>query len=266
MKTIHPKTLAGVVLVSSAALAGSAQAALVTFQSMSNAVYGKANVAGAFTGNCAEANCYVENGVVVGGVQDPTDTGAHYHRAGPTSDREAQYHPDSTGIFVRMADNSNFSLQSIDLNVTNGGTGGNFVIYGYASAANMPVLFQSTPFGGGANSSTDPDWGSVSPVATYVFPNDGAFNQTVNLATLGPAFGNIGAFWLHYQGYNHSPTVNYDSPSVNGLPQQYADWDIRIDDINLGAPVAPVPVPAAFWLFGAALSSLVTLARRKVAA
>lgn len=265
MKTIHPKTLAGVVLVGSAALAGGAEAALVTFNGMPAAVYGKANddaAGGAFsgTGSCNQGNCWLENGVVVGGVYDPTDAGAHYHRQGTAADREAQYHPDSTGIFVRRDDKTNFSLQSIDLNVTNGVSGGNFVIYGYASAANMPKLLQSTPFSGGANSSTDPDWGSVSPVATYVFPNDGSFNQTVNLATLGPTFGDIGAFWLHYQGFNHSPTTNYTLGS-------YPDWDLRIDDINLGAPVvAAVPVPAAFWLFGAALSSLVTLARRKVAA
>ncbi len=250
------------VLASSLLAAGLAQAATVTFTGMAAAYYGKANFPssepGPDAGGCYEGKCFVQDGVVVGGVQDLTDPSAHYHRQGSSSDREAQYHPDSTGIYVRREDYANFSLLSLNLRIA-GEDGGNFVIYGYADANDPPKLLQSTPFGGGAYASTDPDWGSVTPVATYVFPNNPGPEFTLDLTTLGPDFGNIGAFWLHFQGFNHSPTVNYDLGT-------YPDWDIRIDDIVLGDPVLPpppIPAPAAFWLFGPALAGIGALARRK---
>jgi hypothetical protein len=263
MKVLKLKTLSGLILAGSAAFAGVASAAAVDFQGVAAATFGAANETGAGTGNCGGVSgCFVQNGIVVGGVLDPLDAGSHFHRQGTATDREAQYHPDSTGMYIRNADLSNFSLQSIDINVTNGESGGNFVLYGYANALNPGLLTANV---GAANSDgtanpLDPEGGTVTPVASYVFANDGLFDGTLDLATLGEDFGDIGAFWLTFEGKNHSPTVSYALGS-------YPDWDIRIDNINLGAAIAPpaeVPLPGAVWLFGSALAGFV--ARRKKAA
>jgi hypothetical protein len=266
MKLFKLKTLSSLILAGSATFAGTASAAVVTFDGMPSAVFGAANESGTKQpGNCGGlvGGCFVQNGIVVGGVVDPLDAGGHIHYAETAGDAEAQYHPDSTGVYVRMDDLSSFSLQSINLNVTNGSAGGNFVLYGYANATNPGLLTSNvgTPFSGGKANPTDPEGGTVTPIASYVLPNDDIFNGTLDLATLGSAWGDIGSFWLTFQGKNHSPTVSYAAGS-------YPLWDIRIDDINLGAvvtaPPAEVPLPGAVWLFGSALAGFV--ARRKKAA
>ncbi len=249
---------------SSAALIGT-QTATVDFGSTGNnpvaaAVYGKSNESGGnFTGDCTSANCYVQNGVVVGGVNDPSDPQAHLHRQGSTSNRELQYHPDSTGMYVRLSDKSNFSLQSIYINVTNGAADGNFKLYGYTNAINDGLLTEAgeSPIepGNGFGSSSDPEGGNTPFIASYNIPNDGAFDQTISFLDLISAdsdWGNIGAFWLTFEGFNHSPTTNYAEGS-------YPDWDARIDNIVLGAPV---PVPAAVWLFGTGLIGLFARSRK----
>lgn len=247
----------------SAALTGT-QTATVNFQGVSAATYGWASEAntGAFAGNCPNNACFAQNGVVVGGVKEPLDSGSHYHRQGTTADREAQYHPDSAGVYVRLGDLSKFSLQSIYLDVTNGATGGNFVLYGFANATNPGMLSTNGAVNGnGSFIPSDPEGSLVTPIATYEFANDGAFAQNITLAQLTSVdadWSNIGAFWLTFKGFNHSPTTNYDQGS-------YPDWDLRIDDIVLGAAVVPpvpqVPVPGAVWLFGTGLMGL--LASRK---
>jgi hypothetical protein len=252
------KTLSGLLLVTGAAFAGQASASVVTFGAttglipqMPAAVYGQANstpVAGACP-TAGSTTCYQEDGVVVGIVAEPTDTGSHFHRAGLAGDRELQYHPDSTGVYVRKADLSAFSLTSFDY-LTPAASGGNFVIYGYSSAINDGLLT--------TNVGTDPEWGTVAPVATYTFADDGT-GSTLNVAALNSAFNNIGAFWIHYQGYPHSPTTNY-------LANPPADFDLRLDNITLGAavpPVATVPVPGAVWLFGTGLAGLMASRRKK---
>lgn len=223
-----------------AALTGT-QTATVTFGSTGNnpvpaAVYGKTNESGGtFTGDCTSANCYVQNGVVVGGVNDPTDPQAHLHRQGTSSNRELQYHPDSTGMYVRLSDKTNFSLQSIYINVTNGITGGNFKLYGFENAINDGMLTSEGATQGGTGSSSDPEGSNTPPIASYTIPNDGSYNQTIRIAdlmTVDKDWSNIGAFWLTFEGFNHSPTTNYSEGS-------YPDWDIRIDDIVLGAACQP---------------------------
>jgi len=233
-----------------AAFATGASAAThtVTFQGMLSAHYGDANTADCTT---VGDTCFLQDGVYVGVVEDPTDIGAHFHRAGTSADREAQYHPDSTGLYVRLADQSSFSLQSIQLDVTNGLDGGSFVIYGFANAINTPLLSSA-----GSPDPTDPEGGLIPHVASYLVPNDGSFNRVVDFAelfALDTDWGNIGAFWITFLGFNHSPTVNY-------LDGGYPDWDLRVDDIVLGDVVLPppvtVPVPAAAWLLGSALVGL----------
>lgn len=256
--------LVGSVSVASAALVGT-QTAKVTFSLMANAVFGHANESGgAFNGGCTYNNCFVQSGIVTGVVADPTDAGAHIHKSGTTTVIQAQYHPDSTGLYVRMADLTDFSLQSLFVNTTNGVEGGNFVLYGYADAINDGLLTAggAVPKGsGGSGSSSDEDGGNqlVSGVdryvASYVIPNSG-FNSTIDFSSLTSTdadWGNISALWLTFQGFNHSPNVNYDDES-------YPDWDIRVDDITLGAPV---PVPATVWLFASGVLGLFGIRSRR---
>jgi hypothetical protein len=287
MKVFKLKTLSSLMLAGSAVFAGSAYAALtgtatatVNFQGASSANFGWGNEAGAFTGGCAHANCFQQQGTVVGIVHDPLDEGgAHWHGVGTATDKEAQYHTDDTGVYVRLADLTKFSLQSINLN-TGGAEGdgsglGNFRIYGYANALNPGILSANvgTPFVIPGDPTTgdpdiirqnplDPSGGNVAPIASYSFANDGA-TSTLTLAQLLAAdadWGNIGAFWITFEGFNHSPTESYEIGS-------YPAWDLRVDDIVLGAaipPVSNVPLPGTVWLFGSALAGFI--ARRKKAA
>jgi hypothetical protein len=301
MKFFKLKTLSSLLLTTGVMFAGNASAALtgaqtavVDWQGMAAATYGDANEnnTGAFTGGCPDNNCFMQDAnagdgvqnIVVGVVGDPTDSQAHFHRQGATADRESQYHPDSTGEYFRMQDLSSFSLKSLYVNVTNSPeTGGNFALYGYANALNPGLLTLGgavqvpapppatgmVPGGGGYGSSSDPEGGTVTPIASYLVPNDGVFDGTISLATLTAAdadWGNIGAFWLTYQGFNHSPTENYTQPAIGvAYPDTFADWDVRLDDIVLGAPVAAVPVPGAIWLFGSAMLGLIGYGRKKAA-
>ncbi len=241
-------------LASAFATGAGAATRTVDFQDVPRAVYGDANTADCTTFG---DTCFLQDGVYVGVVEDPTDLGAHFHREGVAADREAQYHPDSSGLYVRLADQSSFSLQSLHLNVTNGLDGGSFVIYGFANAINAPLLSTA-----GTPNPTDPEGGLLPHIASYLVPNDGAFNRVVDFAelyALDTDWGNIGAFWITFLGFNHSPTVNY-------LDEGYPDWDLRVDDIVLGDVVLPppvtVPVPAAAWLFGSALVALGIRRRR----
>ena len=228
-----------------AALAGS-DTATVTFQGMGSAVYGRANEpGGTFAGNCTgpdgSTGCFVQNSVVIGVVNDPADSGAHLHRQGLSSDRELEYHVDSTGMYVRMNDLSSFTLQSMDINVTNGFAGGNFKLYGYANPINDGIL---TDQGGNVfDPSTqtdklipsDPEGGNVPFIATYTISNDGSFNQTITINELkaeDPDWENVGAFWLTFENFNHSPTTSY-------LEGSYPEWNVRVDNIVLGAPPPP---------------------------
>lgn len=249
MKSFSVSTLAILTAASfSATIAPAASAATVTFTGMPTAVYGQANETpvGDACPTSGSTACFQQDGVVVGVVKDPTDSGAHYHRSGTTADREAQYHPDSSGFYIRMADLSNFSLTSLNVNSINE-AGGEFAIYGYSSALNPGLLTTDV--------ASAPDWGSVTPVATYKFANDGSgVERTLDLATLGSGFANVGAIWIHLVGFPHSPTTNY----LNAPPP---DFDLRLDNITLSAPV---PIPAGIWLLGSGVAAL--FGRRKLTA
>lgn len=152
-----------------------------------------------------------------------------------------------------MADLSKFSLQSIWLDTTNtGSTGGTFKLYGYANAINNGLLTST-----GSPNPTDPEGGTIAPIASYSIANDGIFASNVTLSQLltqDANWGNVGAVWLTMEGFNHSPTTNYTAGS-------YSDWDIRIDDITLAAPTA-VPLPNSIFLL---FSGLVCLYRSNLA-
>lgn len=262
MKFFKLKTLSGLLLAGSAVFAGSASAATLEFTTITG-TFGHANEInnGAFNGGCQFNNCYVEDGVVVGVVADPLDSGSHLHRRVVSGEVKAEYEADSTGMYVRNADLSKFSLQNVDITVV-GATGGNFVLYGYENALNPGLLTNNvgTPFPDGQANPTDPEGGTVPYIARYQLPNQVASNGTLTLAELlavDQDWGSIGALWVTFEGFNHSPTNSYELGSVPG-------YVIHFDNMNIGAPVAaPIPVPGAVWLFGSALVGFISRNRKK---
>ncbi len=277
MKSFTLKVLRGALLAAGTMLSGTASASLtgtqtatIDFTGMGATVFGKANTADT-TATFQQAN----TGTVVGIVKDPTDlTFAHLHRntaldTNIGSGNRLQYHPDSTGIYVRLADQTKFSLQSFAFDTHLGQTGGNFKIYGFQNAINDPLLGKGTLDPNDPTfylDNADPEGGLIPHIAEYTIANNGSWG-TINLAQLTAVdanWGNIGAFWITFQGFNNSPNTHYWYANTPPFPA----WDFRIDDIVLGAAVAPaaVPVPGAAWLFGTGLLGLIARGRHKLAA
>jgi hypothetical protein len=178
-----------------------ASAATINFnQGMIQSAYaGFANTAPIAGGGCAgsgASGCYYQNGMVVGIVQDTSDPIAHFHRGGTVADREAVYHSDSTGLYIRSLDSKAFSLNSMDfkapISADNPNTGSNdyWDILGFKTALN-PGLDTGT--------------GNCTDYTTCVAYQKVAngFNGTL---LLDPTFNNINAVWIHYHGYPQSPT------------------------------------------------------------
>lgn len=266
MKSFQLKALSGL-LAAGAMFAGEASAALtgaqtanVTFSSMGATVFGKANTSDL-------TSTYQENGAVVGIVADPTDlTDAHLHRIITGSDRDLQYHTDSTGIYVRLQDQTSFSLQGFDYDLSHAQAGGNYKIYGFQNAINDPLLGTGTADPNAASyylDDADPEGGLIPHIAEYTLPNNGTIGN-LSLSQLAAAdadWGNISAFWITFEGFNNSPNTHYAFTDAPAFPA----WDFRIDNIVLGAAVAPaaVPVPGAVWLFGTGLAGLLANRRKK---
>jgi len=118
----------------------------------------------------------------------------------------------------------------VDANNPGTGASAYWDIFGYSTATDPTVT-------------TD---GSI-PVATATVNNgyDGTF-------TLPSAFNTVSSIWIHYNGYPQTPTDG-------------ATFKAVIDNVNLSAPggTAPVPIPAAVWLFGSGLMGLVSMGKRK---
>ena len=263
----------------SAALTGS-QTATMNFTGIPAAIYGWANEAntGNFAGECQREDCFVQNGIVAGVVKDPIDNSAHLHgstRPSPSTNAAVQYHPDSTGLYVRLTDLTQFSLKGLNLYTSPGVTGGNFVIYGFMNALNPGILSDAGSYSEGAAGDlrfipTDTEGGNVTPKVSFTTTNDGT-NKTLSFTNI-PGWDRIGAFWITMQGFNHSPTKSYpssgtivveeDGEEITKPVYNYVKWDARIDQIELGAP-APVPVPGAVWLFGTGLIGLIARNRKK---
>ena len=169
-------------------------------QGMAQSAYaGWANTAPSVGGGCAgsgASGCYNQNSMVVGIVQDTSDPIAHFHRGGTGSDREAVYHSDSPGIYIRSQDSKAFSLNSMDfkapISSDNPNTGSNdyWDILGFNTALN-PGLDTGT--------------GNCTDYTTCVAYQKVANGFTGNLL-LDPSFNNINAVWIHYHGYPQSPT------------------------------------------------------------
>ncbi len=289
MNVVKLNTVRYLLLASGTLLTGSASAALtgtqtatMNFIGIPQAIYGWANEAntGSFSGNCQREDCFVQNDIVAGVVKDPIDNSAHLHgstRPSPSTNAAVQYHPDSTGLYVRLSDLTNFSLTSLNLYTSPGATGGNFVIYGFMNPLNPDLLSNAGSTSEGAAGDvrfnpTDPEGGNAIHKVSFTMANDGS-NKVFNFTNI-PGWDRIGAFWITMQGFNHSPTKSYPSSGKIVTEDEesgeeitipvfdYAKWDARIDQIVLGAP-APVPVPGAVWLFGTGLIGLIARNRKK---
>lgn len=184
----------------------------VDFQGMTFASYsGAANAipvaGGACPGNAA-LGCYVEDGMAIGIVADPTNPVAHLHRAGGAANRSLAYHADSSGIYVRALDGSNFNLDSLLFSAPLGGANPDngpddaWEILGFDTAID-PAL--------GAGNGID----YATRVARLSLAN--GFDGVLNLPG---EFQNIAAFWIHYRGYPVTPADG-------------KDFELRIDNLAL---------------------------------
>lgn len=210
------------------------------------AVFGLGNLAPVAGGGCqlgsGGSDCYYDQGVAVGTVYDPSNATGHLHRAG-SSNIKVQYHADAPGIYIRATDGTAFSLEKMlfaaPFNDTfeplnpNQPPSSYWEILGFNTAVN-PTL--ST--GDGTN-----------------YPTRIAYQQVPNSATYDPLllnsdFQNVNAVWIHYVG----------EPAV---PTSGVEFAMTIDNVVLNAPTGVVPIPAAVWLFGSAITGVLAFARKK---
>ncbi len=271
MKPAKTKILNGIIFLTSqllfnhcwAALTGD-QTATMNFTgppSIPAAVYGWANEinTGSYLGLCQREDCFVQNGIVAGVVHDPIDNSAHIHgsfRVGSTTNAAAQYHPDSTGLYVRMADLSKFSLKSLYLDFTaSGSSTGQIVIYGYSEAINPGILsnagFLSTGAAGEQKfNPSDPEGGNVPYLISLPIDNNKTNKGAIDFTGKEPEWTNIGALWITFKNFNHSPTKSYPSIGTETVTDEdgnveiipvypYPNFDIRIDQITLGSACQP---------------------------
>lgn len=205
--------------------------------------------------------CYYEDGLVLGIVQDTSDTVSHLHREGTSAgpNTSLKYHSDSSGVYVRALDSTMFSLTSMDFSAP---IGAENPIYGANAAPDEFGIMQPDNSGVlGAN-----EYWEILAYASALNPgldtavDSGAYtarqivtNGFSGLVTLGSAFQNIGAFWIHYHGYQQSPKDGYA-------------FGMQLDNVLVGAAIAApaaVPLPAGVWLFGSGLMGLLYSAKRK---
>lgn len=207
----------------------------------SSSYAGFANNAPIAGGNCAgsgSTGCLYQNDMVIGTIEDTSNSTAHLHRSGSASDRKLGYHADSPGIYVRALDSSAFSLISMDFFAAisdenpDNGTDDFWEILGFNTASN-PGL----------------DTGNGTDYATRVAYQTVANGFSGNLL-LNSEFQNINAFWIHFNGYPQTPADG-------------KEFGMSLDNIKVDAAVSSVPVPAAAWLFGTGLLGLISFGRKK---
>lgn len=199
----------------------------IDFQAMPAAVFGAANLALDGQGGCGGSGaCYLEDGMLIGTVDDPNGIGEHVHRTGAVADRALAYHSDSSGFYLRAQDGSRFSMFSLDFRAPitddnpDAGDDEAWEILGFSVAVN-PDLAQ----GDGTHYATRTAYQRVA----------NGFNGSL---TLNAGFGDISALWIHYAGYPGVPRAK--------------DFAMVTDSFKLG-PAAPIPAPAAIWLLGSAI-------------
>lgn len=225
-----------------------------------SAYAGFANVApqsGGLTAGTNAAGAYYEDGLVVGIVQDTSNNIAHVHRGGTVNDRNVMYHSDSSGLYIRALDSSAFSLTSLNFDAVasdeNPYATGTYISQSsgesVTSVAGANDYWEILGYASALNPTLDTDANSGAWIARQTLTN--GFN---GLVTLSSAFENIGAFWIHYAGYQQTP--------VDGM--QFA---MSLDNVIVNAavvpPVAAVPVPAALWMFLSGIMGLLAFGKKK---
>jgi hypothetical protein len=216
-------------------------------------IYGKANIAPAPGGSRCPgiSDCHREGGFMVGTSEDTANPGAHVHSDGVPANRLVRFKSDTGGFYVRRQDGTPFSLISMSFRApidpsANPGNG---------PLDNWEFLGFNTAFNPGLDSGDGTN-----------HPNRVAYQKIANgfegTLTLDPAFHLISAFWVHYEGYPRTPGVPQD-PEVGNLPELPGKAYLAvIDNIQLGAPV---PLPAAAWIFASGLTGLALVGRRRSA-
>lgn len=176
--------------------------------------------------------CIEEDGMTIGTMYDGGDTtlnsGGHLHRIGSGASREIQYHADSAGIFGRATDFTSFSLDS-------------FV---------ADTRFQGQNFQGIAPDTIWVEGYRGTERLLHSFSNNGTL-QIVALTE--DFFRNIDGFHIYFDGYPVTPS-----------PTSGADFELRVDNINVSAAV--VPLPSAAYFLASGLLGVISLARRNSAA
>jgi len=234
---------------------GTANAAITTettvdFNSMVlGAYHGFSSIAPLPDGSCANSDCYVQNGMVVGVIQETPVTGSHVHKNGSTANFTAGYDSDSSGIYMRTLDSTAFSLTSFNFDASPGDenpdANGSYISASTGllttGVAGADDYWEILGYSSALNPTLDTDLNSGSWIAQQIVEN--GFNGTV---TLSSAFDNISAFWIHYHGYQQTP--------ADGKA-----FSMNLDNVN----VAAVPVPAAAWMFLSGMMGLLAFGKKK---
>lgn len=247
MKEVNDLCFRLATLAVSASLSSSVHAAItapitLTFSGFPTALYGASNVEALANGNCPifaeHGACYYEKGMAVGVVDDNVGYGEHLHRAA----FKAQYHADSSGIYIRAIDGSAFSLNEMLFQAPIGGDNpGYYPVDNELVAGDFWEIL-------GFNTAANPNLrsGDGTHYATRI-----AYQEVANgfdgILSLNADFHNINAFWIHFKGYP-------------GIPQDGVSFGMTLDNVKISAPV---PLPAAAWMFGAGLLGLASSAGKK---
>lgn len=209
---------------------------IIKFNQMNVAAYyGKANVSGQCTGF---TTCYTETGApsfYIGTNDDPAaGPFTHLHRGSNGS--SLQHHADAAGIYGRRIDRGTFDFNSFDAIDVAGDNGGVFQVVAFSRAYNTDIIGSSVNY---------------KRAAGYIGQQTITRADRRTTVSLDQSiFANIKAFAIFYDGYNYTPSDG-------------TDWDIVIDNVTFDAVVAPVPVPAAAYLFATGLIGLVSFGRKK---
>jgi len=244
--------LAAFASISMSANASITSDVIITFGTGSDldaAVYGQANMTPTDgSGTCPTSNvtaCFNQAGATVGTLYDGSNSGAHLHRTGPTSNRTLQYHADSAGYYIRAQDGTAFSATSLDFrapfNDSNDPLNPDIGPDQYWEILGFNTAYDATLWSGDGTN-----------YATRVAYQQVLNGTNVNGLALNSDFQNVSGIWIHYVGYPKTPTDGKDFAMV-------------IDNIHLGAAVSAVPIPAAAWLFGSAIAGFLAIGRRKAA-
>lgn len=100
---------------------------------------------------------------------------------------------------------------------------------------------------------------SVGDEAYYTTQWDGKMGSTIAIFTdqqVGASGSTMPMYFVTYADFDNL------GPAIGHGGQSLGTWSFNGSQLSFTATSTPVPVPAAVWLFGSALTGLVTIARR----